>query len=113
MPEDRLNPQPGDAENLEGAETGENLNDERFVSDTQKLVRKHMEDKDHVISEEDIANIRVGMVPPEFDAATEVRFEDEEVLEETEDKLLEGKKTDPDENLDDKRITPWDAVDPT
>lgn len=33
----------------------------RFESDIKKVVRKHMEDKDHVFTEEDIRNVRVGM----------------------------------------------------
>ena len=108
----RINPQSQDGENIERNETGDEPNEERFVSDSQKLVRKHLEDKDHVISDEDIANIRVGMVPPEFDAATEVRFEDKDAIDEAEDELLEGKEKENDENLDDKRITPWDTIDP-
>ena len=35
-----------------------------FESDTKKIVRRHLEDKDHVITEEEIASIRVGMTPP-------------------------------------------------
>lgn len=110
MPEDHINPQPSHDENAERQESAENT--ERFESDTQKLVRKHLEDKDHVITDEDIANVRVGMVPPEFDTATEARFEGEESRENVEENLLGNQDEDTDENLDDKRITPWDAIDP-
>ena len=45
---------------------------DRFESDTQKIVRKHLEDKNHVISEDEIRNIRVGMTPsPEQNPAGE------------------------------------------
>jgi hypothetical protein len=113
MPEERTNPQPQHGENVERNNDTENASDERFMSDTQKLVRKHLEDKDHVITDDDIANVRVGMVPPEFDAATEVRFEDEQSRDEVEDELTENEQDREDENLGDKRITPWDTIDPT
>ena len=43
---------------------GEMENLERFESDAKKIVRRHLEDKDHVITEEEIASIRIGMTPP-------------------------------------------------
>jgi hypothetical protein len=113
MPEDRINPQPQEGENFENNNNTENTNGERFESDTQKLVRQHLEDKDHVITDDDIANIRVGMVPPEFDAATNIRFEGEDAIDAAENELLDRTERNKDDNLDDKRITPWDAVDPT
>ena len=38
-------------------------NGQSFESDAKKIVRRHLEDKDHVITEEEIASIRVGMTP--------------------------------------------------
>ena len=40
---------------------------EKFETDAQKLVRRHLEDENHTISEEDIRNIKVGVdpLPPE------------------------------------------------
>jgi len=112
MPEDRVNIQPKD-ENGELNEKREEETTERFESDTQKIVRRHLENEDDVISDEDIANIRVGMVPPEFDRATEVRFQGDEAREELEDDLTEGTAdSDKDENLDKGQITPWDTIDP-
>jgi hypothetical protein len=35
-----------------------------FESDTQKIVRRHLEDPNHVITEEELKNIRIGMIPP-------------------------------------------------
>lgn len=110
MQEDRITP------STEGTEEEkndiENPGEDRFESDTQKLMRKHLEDPDHVITDDDIAGVRVGMVPPEFDAATEVRFEDEKAIAAKEEEILrEAEKED--ENLDDQRITPWDTIDPT
>lgn len=109
MQEDRVNPQPGD-QHVEKNENG-NLNSERFESDTQKVVRQHLEDENHVITEEDIANVRVGMNPPEFDTPTE------EFVSEAEQKIGKDEsgadETTIDKNLEDERITPWDTIDPT
>lgn len=114
MPEERINPQPQQNEDVDKNDNPENVNGERFESDTQKVVRQHLEDKNHVITDEDIANVRIGMVPPEFDAATEARFEDEEAREDVEEDLLDGTKDmKKDENLDEGQITPWDTIDPT
>jgi hypothetical protein len=114
MPEDRINPQPQEEENVERNENVENIDNDRFESDTQKIIRRHLENKDDIITDDDIANVRVGMVPPEFDAATEARFEGEESREELEEDLLSGTNDmDKDENLDQGQITPWDTIDPT
>jgi len=37
---------------------------ERFLTDTKRLVKRHMEDPHHVITDEEMQNIRVGLVPP-------------------------------------------------
>lgn len=114
MPENRKNPLPQQSQGVERHENQANGNDERFESDTQKIVRKHLEDKDHVITDEDIANVRVGMVPPQFDAATEARFEGSDAREEAEERLLDSTdEPSEDENLEDEQITPWDTIDPT
>ena len=42
-------------------------NPDRFESDTQKIVRRHLENKNDVITEEDIRNVRVGLTPPPTD----------------------------------------------
>ena len=114
MPEDRINPQPEDGADMERNENIENIDNDRFESDTQKIIRRHLENKDDVITDEDIASVRVGMVPPEFDAATEARFEDDENGEEVEEDSLTGTEDmDKDKNLDKGQVTPWDTVDPT
>lgn len=114
MPEERINPQPDNAENVERNENIENIDNDRFESDTQKIIRRHLENKDDVITDEDIASVRVGMVPPEFDAATEARFEDDENREDVEEKLIGNTENlDKDENLDEGQVTPWDTIDPS
>lgn len=37
--------------------------DKRYVSDSARLVHRHLSDPNHVISEEEIASIRVGFTP--------------------------------------------------
>lgn len=114
MPEERINPQPQEGENEQGNENVENVDNDRFESDTQKIIRRHLENKDDVITDEDIASVRVGMVPPEFDEATEARFEDDDAREDAEKDLLSGTQDmDKDENLDKGQVTPWDTIDPT
>jgi hypothetical protein len=114
MPEDRIDPQPQQNKNVEGNETTENVNDERFESDTQKIIHRHLKNEDDVITDEDIANVRVGMTPPQFDETTESRFEDDNAHEEAENDLTgDTEDLDKDKNLDNDQVTPWDTVDPT
>src|SRR6476620_2148203 len=98
MSQDRLNPQPGDENNTSG--TGE-----QFQSDKQKIVKRHLENKDDVITEEDIRNVRVGMTPPLDDAT-------EEALEEREEKIADRKTIDEDVTPGGQKVTPWDIVEP-
>ena len=113
MPENRINPQPDKDENVERNEGTENVNDDRFESDTQKIIRRHLENKDDVITDEDIASVRVGMTPPQFDEATAARFEGDDAREDAEEEMLENTEDmDKDENLDEGQITPWDTIDP-
>jgi hypothetical protein len=113
MPQNRMNPQPEQDENIQPDQNAENVDTERFESDTQKIIRRHLENKDDIITDEDIAGVRVGLVPPEFDSATAARFEDEEGREDVEEEVLgDTQDTKTDENLEDDQITPWDTVDP-
>ena len=111
MPEN-INPRsPG--ETPERNQDGENGTSERFQSDTQKVVRKHLEDKDHVITDEDMANIRVGMTPPELDEATAARFGGDSAIEKAEDEALgDEDKLEEGNNSKDNRVTPWDTIQP-
>ena len=46
-------------------------NRNRFLSDAQRMVRRHLQDKNHVFTEEEIRSIRVGITLPLDEAATE------------------------------------------
>lgn len=61
---------------------------QEFESDTQKIIHRHLENKDDVISEEDIRNVRIGMVPP--DALTSTEELEESVTEEIEESSDDG-----------------------
>lgn len=112
MPQNRVNPQPEQDENVQPDQNVENVDTERFESDTQKIIRRHLENKDDVITDEDIAGVRVGLVPPEFDSATAARFESEEATEDAEDEILDDSENlKSDENVTGEQITPWDTVD--
>ena len=111
MTDDRL-----DSQNLknddEGTRSGSNSNEgAEFESDTQKLTRKHLEDEDHVITEEEMRNLRVGMTPPVLDEATEVRFSDDEEVEKEEEKFI-GDVDEIEDETAKRKITPWDTIDP-
>jgi hypothetical protein len=79
---------------------------DQFESDSHKLVQKHMADQNHKITDEELANVRVGMSPgpdvPTQQAISESedRIADEKRIEE--DKLVPGAQ----------KITPWDTLQP-
>ena len=99
MDENRLNPTPQDVNNTD-------QNGERFESDTQKVVRRHLENEDDIITDEDIRNVRVGMTPP-LDTPTE------EAIKDREEKAADRKTPSEDETLPgEQKITPWDVVEP-
>jgi hypothetical protein len=76
---------------------------ERFESDTQKIVRRHLEDEDHQITEDEIASVRVGMTPP---------LENTDI-EDTKEKAADHKSEPEDETLPgSQKVTPWDTLDP-
>lgn len=112
MPEEHMNTPLRRDENAENNENRNNMKDERFESDTQRIIHRHLENKDDLITDEDIAGVRIGMTPP-LDEATEARFKGEEAREEAEGELLEGTEDmKEDKNLEEGQITPWDAISP-
>jgi hypothetical protein len=78
-----------------------------FESDTHKIVRRHLEDRNHVITDEEIASVRVGMSPPP-DAPTE------QAIREAEDRISDHKSAGEEDNEPGaQKITPWDTIDPS
>jgi hypothetical protein len=108
MPEDQK--QLGEEEKMNQESRGDSsAPDEKFQSDTQKIIHRHLSNEDDIITEEDIRNVRVGMTP-RLDEATESRFEDETSRDEAEEKIIgeEGE-----EKISGKEgpVTPWDIID--
>ena len=81
---------------------------EQFESDTQRIMHRHLKNKDDIITDEDIAGIRVGMTPPEFDGAGAELMQD--AVAGTEASVGELKDDDDDANEGTERLTPWDTV---
>jgi len=80
----------------------ENKTADQFESDTQKIVRRHLEDKNHVITEEEIRSVRVGMTPSVNE------LENPELRSDVEEAKARENSADPAGTP----LTPWDAVEP-
>ena len=73
-----------------------NQPEQSFESDTQRIIHRHLNNKEDIITDEDIRNVRIGVTPPIPDDPTLARFEDEE---------NNGEPANYDE-----QTTPWDTV---
>lgn len=81
--------------------------EDRFETDAQRIVRRHLENEDDVITDEDLRSVRIGQVIP--DETNEEGEENlEELIEEAEKK--NPNKSDEDVKPTDDPITPWDTV---
>src|SRR3954470_9828732 len=89
MPERNINQQKVDDQEKKETAPSEG-NDDRFLSDTQKIIHRHLENKNDVITEEDIKNVRVGMTPSAMDEPTEARFGADDKIDEIEKDYTEG-----------------------
>ena len=85
----------------------ENLKqDQSFQTDSEKLVQRHLEDPNHVITDEDMQKIRVGMTP-QPDAPTQ------EAIRESEERVADRKaENEEDTTPGSQKVTPWDVIDP-
>lgn len=114
MPEDlnKFEPkQDATDQNLKNA-TAEG-NEDRFESDTQKIVHRHLENKEDVITDDDIRNVRVGMTPTSMDEPTEARFEGDDAIDEVEEKYIGHEPADQNQPGSNNPINPWDTLDST
>ena|ERR1700694_3833620 len=101
-----------DASPSYGKDAETNDQEERFESDTQRIVHRHLQNKDDVITDEDIASVRVGMSPPVFDEATEAgvrEYEDEIALPQQQDGNETGNA---EQNNGKQQPTSWDTIEP-
>lgn len=76
-------------------------------SDAKKIVDRHMADPNHVISEEEMRSIRVGVDALNPDETTEQAIEEAEA-----DKKIADSKADSEEDTTpgSQKVTPWDVV---
>ena len=75
-----------------------------FESDTEKLVHRHLSDPNHVITDEELARVRIGMTPPP-DAPTQ------EAVSNAQDHIADQKAIDEDETVPGaQKSTPWDVI---
>ena len=76
-------------------------------TDSAEIVRRHLEDENHQITDEDIDNVQVGAKddePVTIGAEAEARFAEDDSKEDAEDEDLDA----PDPK--DKPVTPWDVI---
>ena len=75
-------------------------------SDAEKLVHRHLTDPNHVITDEEMKNIRVGMSSAP-DQPTE------EAIREAKDKIADHKSDSEDDTTPGgQKMTPWDVIGP-
>lgn len=78
--------------------------DGEFETDTHRLMRKHMEDQNHVITDEDLAKVRVGMSPGPDEPT-------KEAINEADDRVADSKTINEDNTVPGaQKITPWDVT---
>lgn len=107
MPQDNINP--ASDNNLDPARDGQEQ--ERYLSDTQKIVQRHLEDEDHVITEDEMKSIRVGMTPPEASEKALEQLSSDKAVDATEKKIIgDTKDIEASKNERDGMITPWDTI---
>ncbi len=83
-----------------------NLTNPSAKSDAKKLADQHLADPNHVITDEDLQKIRVG-VTGEADAPTR------EAVSEAEDRVADEKAdSEADETPGAQKMTPWDTINP-
>lgn len=79
-------------------------NDQPFESDAKKLSDEHMADPNHIITEEDMRKIKIG-VTGAADAPTK------EAVKEAEDRIADRKADSEDDVIPGaEKTTPWDVI---
>lgn len=77
-----------------------------FESDAEKISHRHLSDPNHVITEEEMKQIKVGMTPPP-DAPTE------EAIRDGENRIADHKADKEDDiTPGGQKMTPWDLLGP-
>ncbi|MDB5207356.1 MAG: hypothetical protein JWR72_2431 [Flavisolibacter sp.] len=78
---------------------------EQFETDSQKIVRRHLENESDIITDEDIRSVRIGISPSH-------EVQSEQNLEELIDDIESEREKDDDTDVatTDNPITPWDTI---
>jgi hypothetical protein len=77
----------------------------RFQSDAQKLANQHLADQNHVITDEDLQNVRVGMTPPPDEPT-------QQAIKDAEERIADRKTDSEDDTIPGaQKTTPWDVID--
>jgi len=88
-----------------GQDTNNTQDNQRFESDARKLANKHLADPNHVITDEDLKNVQVGMSAP-LDEPTK------QAIKDGEDRIADTKSDKEDDVIPGaQKVTPWDVVD--
>lgn len=94
--------------NLIKPENRENESGKPIETDSEKIVRRHLEDEDDEISDADIRNVRiVGEEDEPTTVAANVAVENKEKLEDEEGAGDEDNEL---PNPNEKPVTPWDVI---
>lgn len=84
--------------NLQNGRIPGNQNGERFEPDTTKIVHRHLADKNHVITDEEIRSVRISTELPPFSEVTTGAEAVTHIIKEE------------DENPFDNNVAPWDTL---
>lgn len=85
-------------------QTNNSQENERFESDARKLANKHLSDPNHVITDEDLQKVQVGMTPPRSETL-------QQAIEDAEDRIADTKSNKEDDTIPGaQKVTPWDVV---
>lgn len=88
-----------------GQQTNNSQDNQRFESDARKLANKHLADPNHVITEEDLKNVQVGMSAPPDEPTRQA-------IQDGEDRIADTKSDKEDDVIPGaQKVTPWDVVD--
>ena len=81
-------------------------NPQRFESDTRKIIHRHLNNRDDIITEEDIRNIRVGLTPANGDNEKQ-----REIPKDTSSSLdEEAQDADKEAIRRENPVIPWNAI---
>jgi hypothetical protein len=84
----------------------ESQQNEPFESDAARLTSRHMEDPNHVFTDEEMRSIKVGVTPPPDEPT-------KEAISQGEDHIADHKADNEDDTTPGaQKSTPWDVINP-